>query len=115
MHKRAAATVWLIGLAAALALGGCTKPKPVEHDTQFAVVYAELMLLQEQDKTTLHVPDSLYHVHVQGILKSHGMSEDSFRNKSALLAKDNESWRGFLADVSLVFDSLRTARQQPPK
>jgi hypothetical protein len=111
MLKRAAAAFIFAAFIAACGIApGCSKAKPANRDTKFTTLYAELMLLHEQDKFKDHQPDSLYQVHVRGLLSSYGMTEDEFRKKSAVLMKDDEAWRAFLSDVSLTFDSLRTAR-----
>ncbi|HLP15895.1 MAG TPA: hypothetical protein VK470_06545 [Bacteroidota bacterium] len=113
-RRAAAAVVFMILLAGTV--GGCSKSRQTEqHDTRFSTVYAELMLLHEQEKSTPNTPDSLYQVHVRALFNSYGMTEDDFRKRSAELMKDDETWRAFLADVSMVFDSLKTARRQHPK
>jgi hypothetical protein len=114
IRRAAAAIVYLI-LAAGM-VGGCSKSRQTEQpDSRLSTVYAELMLLHEQDKSNPNTPDSLYQVHAHALFNAYGMTEDDFRKRSAELMKNDETWRAFLADVSLVFDSLKTARRQHPK
>lgn len=117
MPKRAAAAVFTL-IAATMFAAGCSKnraPAGVARESDFARTYAELMLLQEQEKMTLHVSDSLYRKHADSLLASRGTTREDVKKRSGELMKDDETWRAFLADVSVVFDSLKTARLQMPK
>lgn len=116
MRMTAAAMVVLTALGvAASAVPGCSKSAPAHHDPALARVYADLMLLHEEDKTMRQMPDSLYRIHADSVLQAHGLTEESYRQKSEALAQNDETWRLFLADVSTTFDSLKAYRLQHPR
>ena len=114
MPQRAVAAV-LLTLLLAAAVPGCTSRRQADTDKEFTIVYAELMLLNEQEKIVHGLPDSAYHVKSDSLLMKHGMTEKEFKQRSDVLMKDDLAWRDFLGGVSLAFDSIKTARSRPPR
>jgi len=115
MIKTAAAAIWIaLALVFVAACTGCSPRRAAATDEQFTVLYAELMLLQELERSPA-VTDSAYRHHAEALLTRNGTSEEEFRNRSALLMEDDREWRNFLGRVSLVFDSIKTARALPVK
>ncbi len=115
MPKRHAAAAILFVLFAAATVSGCAPRSHAEADGGFTVLYAELMLLNEQERSTPAVSDSAYRRHAADLLAQHGTSDTEFKIKSEMLMQDDRAWRDFLGRVSLVFDSVKTARALPPK
>jgi len=115
MIKTAAAAISIaLALVLAAASPGCSPRHAAATDEQFTVLYAELMLLQEAEKSPA-VTDSAYRHHAAEVLTRNGTTEEEFRNRSAVLMEDDQAWREFLGRVSLVFDSIKTARALPVK
>jgi hypothetical protein len=114
LHRAAAAPIVAAFLLFAV-LPGCSKSRPAEADKHFTTLYAEFMLLNEQEKMTHPVPDSAYRAHAAALLGHYGVTEAEFRKRSDEMMKDDREWRDFLGRVSLVFDSIKTARAQQPK
>ncbi len=114
MTKTGAAAVSIALACAIAAFPGCSERRPVATDEQFTVLYAELMLLQEHERPPA-VTDSAYRHHASALLMRNGTTEEEFRNRSTLLMGDDREWRDFLGRVSLVFDSIKTARALPVK
>jgi hypothetical protein len=114
MPQRAVAAVLLALLLGAAAVPGCTSRHHADTDKEFTLVYAELMLLTEQEKIVHGVSDSTYHVKSDSLLKKHGLTEEEFKQRSDVLMTDDRVWRDFLGGVTLAFDSIKTARSRRP-
>ena len=114
MLKRAAAAAVITALLLTAAGPGCAERRHADVDARMAVVYAELMLLHEPDNAGRTLPDSLYRRRAADVLARNGTNEQEFRQRSELLMRDDHAWREFLGRVSLVFDSIKTARFAPP-
>lgn len=115
MPKRPAAALLLAVVLMAAAGAGCSKPRHTVPENGFAVLYAELMLLNEQEHFTHAVPESTYQRHTAELLARHGTTGEEFKKRSSVLMEDDRAWRDFLGRVSLVFDSIKTSRALPPK
>jgi hypothetical protein len=115
LPKRHVTTAILFVLFAAAAVPGCSQRRGAEADNGFTVLYAELMLLNDQERSAPAVSDSAYRRHAADILTAHGTTRADFTMKSNVLMQDDRAWRDFLGRVSLVFDSLKTVRALPPK
>jgi hypothetical protein len=115
MPKRPATALLFAALLMAAAVTGCSTHRKTDPDSGFTLLYAELMLLNEQERFTHVVPDSTYQQHTSALLARYGTTEEEFRKRSNELMKDDRAWRDFLGRVSLVFDSVKTARALPPK
>lgn len=112
MYKKTIGRTFFFVLLTTVAVSGCSVRRPVEADRKFAVLYAELMLLNEREGSTHTISDSAYRKHAADLLAHNGTSESGFKNKTELLMQDDRAWRDILSIVSLVFDSIKTERTQ---
>jgi len=87
---------------------GCKKKHPSLKDHNLVVTYAELSILNENEKMVNKITDSLYQIKVTEFFEKKGITEDAFKEEITGVEKDNVEWREFIQQVSTSVDSLKS-------
>ena len=91
-----------------IGLVGCKKKHPSLTDHNLVVTYAELSILNETEKMTNKITDSLYQIKVKEFFEKKGVTEDAFKEEITVVEKDNVEWKEFVQQVSTAVDSLKS-------
>jgi len=91
---------------------GCKKKHPSLKDHNLVVTYAELSILNENEKMVKKATDSLYQIKVKEFFANKGVTEDAFKEEITGVEKDNVEWREFIQQVSTAVDSLKALKNK---
>ena len=109
MPDRPVPVLALLAFAAMLS-SGCTGETAPKYTHATVRTYAELLLFHEKQKMIGMIPDSTYQNRLRIFFAERKIDERDFENQITQISRDGTAWRSFLAEATVVVDSIRTTK-----